>query len=113
MSRRQVVWSEAARRDLHAIVAYLADRSPRAAIDTLHRIRGAARGLVAMPERGRVVPELARIHVRDFRELVIPPYRLLYRSAGRRVFVLGVFDSRRNLEDVLLDRIVRADGDDL
>jgi hypothetical protein len=33
---------------------------------------------------------------------------LLYRVAGRRVLVLGLFDSRRNLEDVLLDRILAS-----
>ncbi len=109
MSRRRVVWAKVARRDLHALVDYLADRSPRAALGVLNRIGAAAGHLVTLSARGRVVPELARLHIRDYRELVIPPYRLVYRSAGNRVFVLGVFDSRRNLEDALLDRILRED----
>ncbi len=109
MSRRLVVWAKVARRDLYVLFDYLADRSPRAALGVLNRIEAAAAQLVTLPERGRVVPELARLHVRDYRELVVPPYRIVYRGAANRVFVLGVFDSRRNLEDVLLDRILRED----
>ncbi len=45
------------------------------------------------------------LHVRGYRELQIPPYRLLYRIELGRVLVLGVFDGRRNLEDVLLQRV--------
>ncbi len=107
MSRTRVVWTEVARRDLYALVEYLGDRSPRAALGVLDRIESAAGRLVTLSARGRVLPELARLHIRDYRELVVSPYRIVYRSAGRRVFVLGVFDSRRSLEDVLLDRIVR------
>ncbi len=109
MSRRRIVWAKVARRDLYVLVDYLAERSPRAALGVLNRIEAAAGQLVTLAARGRVVPELARLHIRDYRELVIAPYRLVYRSAGNRVFILGVFDSRRNLEDVLLDRIVRED----
>jgi toxin ParE1/3/4 len=112
VSRRRVVWAQVARRDLHALVDYLAQRSPRAAPGVLDRIEAPAGRLVTPSARGRVVPELARLHIRDYRELVVPPYRILYRRAGHHVFVLGVFDSRRSLEDVLLDRIVRADPDE-
>jgi plasmid stabilization system protein ParE len=112
VSRRRVVWAKVARRDLYALVDYLADRSPRAALGMLDRLEAAAGHLVRLSARGRVVPELARLHIRDYRELVVPPYRLAYRSAGSRVFVVGVFDSRRSLEDVLLDRILREDPEE-
>src|SRR5207249_1514034 len=35
-------------------------------------------------------------------------YRLIYRIGGDAVFVLALFDGRRELEDVLLDRLVRS-----
>lgn len=109
MSRRlyRVEWAEVAKRDLLAILDYLGERSSDAATSALERLEKGAAALKKTPARGRVIPELARLQVRDYRELIIRPYRLLYRIAGRRVFVLGVFDSRRNLEDVLLDRLLR------
>jgi len=60
-----------------------------------------------MAERGRVVPELGRLHVREYRELIVAPYRLVYRVTPREVAVLVALDARRNLEDVLLDRLIR------
>ncbi len=108
MRRRShpVEWAAVAKRDLLAIVEYLVERSPNAAAATLERLEKRAATLNRNPARGRVIPELARIQLRDYRELVIRPYRLLYRIAGRKVVVLGIFDSRRNLEDILLDRLL-------
>jgi toxin ParE1/3/4 len=46
--------------------------------------------------------------MRTWRELVVRPYRLVYRVGSDAVVVLAVFDGRRDLEDVLLDRLVRS-----
>jgi addiction module RelE/StbE family toxin len=102
----RVDWAEVARRDLFAIVDYLIDRHPDAAASILDKLERRAAFLRKSPERGRVIPELERLQLREYRELVVSPYRLVYRVSGRRVLVLGVLDSRRNLEDLLLDRLV-------
>jgi addiction module RelE/StbE family toxin len=105
-----VRWAKSARRDLESIVAYLADRSPQAALATLDRLEAPAKSLATLADRARVVPELGRLHVRQYRELVVPPHRLIYRVRGARVLVLAVLDSRRSLEDALLDRLIKIDG---
>lgn len=102
----RVDWTEVATRDLLAIVAYLVERNPESAASTLDRLERRAGALKRAPERGRVIPELARLQLREYRELIVSPYRLVYRVTGRRVLLLGVLDSRRNLEDLLLDRLV-------
>ena len=110
----RVDWAEVARRDLLAIVDYLVERNPDIALSTLDRLERRAAALKRSPERGRVIPELERLQLREYRELIVAPYRLVYRVSGRQVLVLGVLDSRRNLEDLLLDRLVggglKADG---
>lgn len=102
----RVDWAEVARRDLFAIVDYLLERNPDAASSTLERLERRASALKRSPDRGRVIPELERLQLREYRELIVAPYRLVYRITGRQVLVLAVFDSRRNLEDLLLDRLV-------
>jgi len=74
----------------------------------LERIEGRAASLESSPTRGRVVPELAHFGMRTWRELVVRPYRLVYRIEGDTVTVLPVFDGRRDLEDVLLERLPRT-----
>jgi toxin ParE1/3/4 len=102
----RVDWADVAKRDLLAIIDYLVERNPEAAGSTLDKLERRAAALRRSPERGRVIPELARLQLRQYRELIVPPYRLVYRVAGRRVLVLGVLDSRRNLEDLLLERLI-------
>ena len=107
--KRKVAWAEAARRDLDVIVAYLADRNPKAALEVLDRVKQTANSLTSLSERGRVVPELARVSVHEYRELVAAPYRLIYRVCERDVVVVAVLDACRSLEDVLLERLIRLD----
>jgi toxin ParE1/3/4 len=46
--------------------------------------------------------------MRRRRELVVSPYRLVYRVGSDAMVVLAVFDGRRDLEDVLVDRLRRS-----
>jgi hypothetical protein len=62
--------------------------------------------LTRLPDRGRVVPELLEFGITAWRELVAKPYRLMYRHEGRRVFIEGVFDDRRDLEELLIERLL-------
>lgn len=110
MTRRSVLWAQSARRDLESSVSYLADRSPQAALSTLDGLEARAKSLRTLAERGRIVPELGRLHIQQYRELVVPPYRIVYRIRGSRVVVLAVLDARRSLEDVLLDRLIWIEG---
>lgn len=107
MSRPQfeVFWSETAIRDLERIVDFVAEEAPMAAQHLFDEIAERARTLEHLPLRGRVVPELARFEVTTHRELLIEPYRLIYRIDSNRVLVVALFDGRRNLEGVLLSRV--------
>ena len=110
MTRGRVLWARSARRDLESIVAWLADRSPQAALSTLDRLEARAKSLQTLAGRGRIVPELGRLHIQQYRELVVPPYRIIYRVRGSKVLVLAVLDARRSLEDILLDGLTRVEG---
>ncbi len=72
----------------------------------VERIEERAAALETMPHRGRVPPELVRFRIRVYHEILIPPHRLLYRVHEERVVVLGVFDGRRDLEDVIIGRLL-------
>jgi plasmid stabilization system protein ParE len=101
-----VVWSSVAERDLAEIAMHVHRDSPSAAQRFLRRVeeRGASLGTLA--HRGRIVPELLSLEIRTYRELIVPPHRLIYRVEGDRVLVLAVLDSRRDLEDLLLRRLL-------
>ncbi len=95
-------------RDLEDLVAYLKLDSAVNAERVLDKLEQRAMKRETSPARGRVVPELARFGMHAWRELLIEPYRLIYRIEGDTVTVLARFDGRRELEDLLLERLVRS-----
>lgn len=106
MKRFDVRWADVAIRDLERIVDYIARDALLAAQRLFDQIAARSVALSTSPLRGRVVPELARFEIATYRELLVPPYRLMYRVDGERVLVVAVFDGRRDLQDVLLARLV-------
>jgi toxin ParE1/3/4 len=107
--RYSVIWTEPATRDVERLAAYLFDESPLRAEQILERIVARAQSLHTSPERGRTPPELRGIGDRAWREVPEPPWRLIYRISGRRIEIHAVFDGRRSLDDVLMERILGAD----
>lgn len=102
-----VEFAAVAQRDLQTIVEFIAADDVVAAATVVHKIKAQVAALRQMPGRGRVVPELAAVRILTYRELVVSPWRVIYRIHGKTVYVLAVVDGRRNIEDVLLDRLVR------
>lgn len=107
----QVYWSKTAESDLIAIIQFIRDRSPQAAAKAFGNIKDKASDLELFPERGRIVPELLAQGIGHYRELIIPPRRVIYRFSGDAVYVLSVLDSRRNVEDILLERLIRINNE--
>jgi toxin ParE1/3/4 len=104
--RYSVIWTEPATRDVERLAGYLSDESPLRADQILDRIVARAESLHASPERGRTPPELRAIGDRAWREIPEPPWRIIYRISSRRIEIHAVFDGRRSLEDVLMERIL-------
>lgn len=108
MIERRVLWTRTARRDLDAIVAHIATDSIENALSVLDRLQERADSLTTAAERGRLVPEPRSIGVHQYRELVDRPWRIIYRIEPDSVMVLAVLDGRRELESLLLERLVRS-----
>lgn len=109
MNKYSVLWTKTAEQDLGYIIDYIAQDSLDRSLEILHTIRTSASALTSMPERGRIVPELKVHGIAIYRELVISPWRMIYRTEGKNVIILTVIDGRRNLEDILLDRLLYSD----
>ena len=103
-----IIWSYIAENDLKNIVEYIAEDSPPNALKIFNRIKQKASSLYTFPERGRIVPELREQGILQYREFVISPWRIQYRISEKRVLVLSVLDSRRNIEDILLKRFTNS-----
>jgi toxin ParE1/3/4 len=102
----EVEWAGVAEGDLRGIINYISTDSPANALKILHKIRQKVSSLNSFPQRGRILPELQAQGITLYRELIVPPWRIIYRISDIKVYVLSVLDSRQNVEDILLDRMI-------
>jgi len=75
----EVRWSETSEKDLISIIEYIAQDSPSIAYEKFKEIKRKASCLQSFPDRGRIVPELQEQGIIQYRELVIAPWRIIYR----------------------------------
>jgi len=104
--RYTVLWSDVAFEDLDRITFYIALQDPVHAYKLWRQIHAATDRLSIVPLRCRIVPELKEIGVEAYREIIADPYRIMFHVEKVSVWILGVFDARRDLEEVLLQRIM-------
>ena len=89
-----LVWSPRAIADVESIRSYIAMDSPTYADLVVRRIVASVERLATFPESGRMVPELGRSEIR---EVIVRPFRVVYRTRGGRVEIATVFHGARLL----------------
>ena len=103
----EVRWTTAAAADLEEIVDWIARHDSAARAEhVLERIERAVESLKRYPERGGYPPELLAVGSRDYRETFFKPYRIVYRVQGRQVFIYLVADGRRDMQSLLVRRLL-------
>jgi plasmid stabilization system protein ParE len=107
VKRWRIIYSDGANDDILAITDYIARDSSINANKVLDRLEHRIGTLTTLPERGRVVPELQWHGISSIREVFEKPWRILYEISANEVLVVAVYDGRRHLNDVLLERFLR------
>ncbi len=103
----RIFWTKTAREDLFEIIEYIKIDSISIARKILDEIETEVSRLTDFPQHGRVVPELKDLNVYRYREIIISPWRVIYRVEQQKIFIMAVMDGRRNVEDILLNRQLR------
>ena len=106
MKNFEVIWTKNAQFDLESIIEYIKTDSVNIAKKIFFEIKEECANLQYFPERKRVVPELQQIGILKYREIIHERYRIIFKIDNTKVYVLLVVDSRRNLEDILFQRLI-------
>lgn len=105
--RSEVLLTAGAERDLESIVEHVAATDGEAAADhVLQQVLDAAERLAELPERGAYPKELIELGIREYRQVFVKPYRVIYRMIGARVFVVLIADGRRDMQALLARRLL-------
>ncbi|MCK4763526.1 MAG: type II toxin-antitoxin system RelE/ParE family toxin [Candidatus Aminicenantes bacterium] len=102
----KIEFAEWAESDLDDIVTYIAENGEVSrAVKIYYKLKQKISSLNIMAERGRVVPELKRIGVKEYREIIYSPYRIIYMIKETTVHIIAIFDGRREIADIIFQRI--------
>lgn len=107
--RFSVVLTAGAERDLEAIHDYLFEfDSPAAADNVVDKLMDVIDGLRRFPGRGSHPKEPLALGIREFRQSMFKPYRLIYRVDASNVVIHLIADGRRDMQGLLARRLLGA-----
>lgn len=107
--RFEVLLTEDATRDLEEIHDYIGEHDDPGKMDhVLARLETAIERLATNPGRGSYPKELLALGIREYRQVVFKPYRIIYRVVERRIYVYLIADGRRDMQTLLARRLLEA-----
>ena len=104
-----VLLTEGAEQDLEAIHNYVAEFDCIANANyVLDQLMEVMESLSRFPERGSYPKELVSLGIKEYRQTLFKPYRVIYRVTGNQVIIYLIADGRRDMQSVLGRRLLGA-----
>ena len=89
----RLIWSPSALDDIESIADFIARDSVDRAALFVQRLIERAEELPENPASGRVIPEIGN---ENYREVIVYPYRIMYRLEGGDIWITGVIHGARD-----------------
>jgi toxin ParE1/3/4 len=104
-----VTVTQSAEDDLAEIISYIyiAEDNAQIALKLLDKLQSRINTLQYFPERGRKVPELLDRNIKEYRELIETPWRIIYKIENNDVNIITILDGRRNVQDILTKKLIK------
>ncbi|HRP69931.1 MAG TPA: type II toxin-antitoxin system RelE/ParE family toxin [Turneriella sp.] len=106
MPKNEIIWAKYAYADLDGILDRINRNNPENVPKIYQKIMSKIKSLETFSNIGRVIPELERLNIFIFREIFTNPWRIFYRAEKQRVYILAIFDGRRDLEEIIIKRLL-------
>lgn len=103
----KTIISRYAEDDLIEILEYYNAKNEAYSKKLLIALENRVEELKEFPERGRVVPELEKQNILEYRELIEGNYRIIFAIEDKNVIIHTIIDSRRNIEELLIKKLLR------
>ena len=104
---KEVEVSPFAQDDLNETIEYYSSYSQDYVETTISEFEENVMSLQQHPRSGRIIPELEKQGITQYRELIQGYYRIVYKISKDKVIILTVIDGRRNFEEVIIEKLSR------
>ena len=106
-----VKWTAPAREDVNEIIEYISKTDINYAVKMLDKIEEAVKNLDSFPEQYRLVPKLEKYGYFLYRDIVVEYWKIVYKIENNFVYIMLVMDGRRNLENILLKKMILRENE--
>lgn len=104
-----VLLTQGAEQDLESIHNYISEFDCVAnANHVLDELMNVVESLSKFPDRGSYPKELVGLGIKEYRQTLFKPYRVIYRVTGSQVIIYLIADGRRDMQSVLACRLLGA-----
>lgn len=108
MKKFKVLIDPQANKDLKEMFFYVsANDNISSAEKLLDKLEKTCYKLEDYPERGHIPQELRHTGIKRYLEIHYKPYRIIYEIENNLVYIHSVLDGRRNIQEILSDRLLR------
>lgn len=108
-ARFQVLLTEGAEQDLESIHDYISGFDCVInANKVLDALMDVMESLSDHPECGSYPKELVSLGIKEYRQTLFKPYRVIYRVTGQQVIIYLIADGRRDTQSLLARRLLGA-----
>lgn len=104
----RVVILDSAEQDLKELRSYVVKNfSQDTWLKTYGKLKESIRNLATFPLLGAVPPELETLNLSQYRQIVSGMNRIIYEPRADAVYIYLIVDSRRDLQSLLMQRLMR------
>lgn len=104
----KVIIDPQAAKDLREIFTYvLLNDNIDSSFKLLNTLEETCYKLEKFPHRGHIPLELKQTGIKRYLEIHYKPYRIIYEIDNNLVYIHAVLDGRRNIEELLSERLLR------
>ena len=86
---------------------YLVEVDDKAAAKIIDRLENAVNSLSDFSDRGSIPKELLSLGIRQYRQIILKPYSIIYEILLNKVIAHAVLDGRRDMQALLAQRFVQ------
>jgi toxin ParE1/3/4 len=104
----KVVILDSAEQDLKELRCYVVKNFSQATwLKTYSKLKESIRNLATFPLLGAVPPELESLNLNQYRQIISGMNRVVYEPRADAVYIYMIVDTRRDLETLLMQRLMR------
>ena len=107
---QEILVSQFAEDDLNEIIEYHFSMSQNYVEKPISEFKENIMSLKIHPKSGRIIPELEKQWILQYRELIQGYYRIIYEIDDNKIIVHSIVDGRRNFEETIISKLSRYYG---